>query len=38
MDGFSIGDVSGDTYLDFVISRSVVVGNGSQTRIIKTDK
>jgi hypothetical protein len=37
-DRLSIGDVSGDGFIDYVISRSVPARSGPQTRIIRTDR
>jgi hypothetical protein len=37
-DALSIGDVTGDGLVDFVISRAVSSGAGPQTRIVKTDR
>ena len=34
----AIGDVTGDGLNDYVVSRATSTGNGSQTRIIKTDR
>lgn len=37
-DALSIGDLTGDGLIDFLVTRATVVGSGAQTRIIKTDK
>ncbi len=37
-DALSIGDLTGDGLLDYLVTRETPVGTGAQTRIIKTDK
>jgi hypothetical protein len=36
-DALAIGDVTGDGLLDYVVTRAVSSGVGTQTRIVKTD-
>jgi hypothetical protein len=37
-DALTIGDITGDGYLDYIVTRATPSGSGSQTRIVKTDK
>jgi hypothetical protein len=37
-DALSIGDVTGDGYNDYMVTRATVSGAGTQTRIVKTDR
>jgi hypothetical protein len=37
-DALSIGDLTGDGFLDYVLTRATPTGTGSQTRIVKTDR
>jgi hypothetical protein len=37
-DSLTVGDVTGDGFLDFVLARATSTGVGAQTRILKTDR
>jgi hypothetical protein len=37
-DALSIGDLTGDGFLDYVVTRGTPSGAGTQTRIVKTDR
>jgi hypothetical protein len=37
-DALTIGDITGDGLLDYIVTRATPSGSGSQTRIVKTDK
>lgn len=37
-DALTIGDITGDGLLDYIVTRAVPNGPGAQTRIVKTDK
>ena len=37
-DALSIGDLTGDGYNDYVVTRATPSGTGTQTRIVKTDR
>ena len=37
-DALSIGDITGDGFLDYIVTRATSTGTGTQTRIVKTDR
>jgi hypothetical protein len=37
-DALTIGDITGDGLLDYIVTRATPSGSGAQTRIVKTDQ